>query len=290
MVIAATGVLHHPHVAEIPGLETFAGASFHSARWGHTVPLDGRRVGVIGTGSAAVQITSALASRAAKYKLFQRTGQWIMPIENQEYSPVERAQFAADPASTQALRAEMHHLMISTLADVVIEQDSEGIHKLEEICRQNLETGVYDPILRERLRPSYRAACKRIIFSSDFYAAIQHPNAELVTAGIERIDLTGVRTADGVLHELDVLVVATGFRADRFIRQTLMRGRGGVDLDDVWADRPIAYLSLSTAIPEFFHVERPEWSGRQFLADSDCRISTGVHSAAHGTTAQWPVS
>ena len=248
VVIAATGVLHHPHVAELPGLDTFAGACFHSARWDHSVALDGKRVGVIGTGSTAIQITSALAGRVAHFDLFQRTAQWIMPIENVEYSAQDKAAFRHDPTKLDALRTQIN-AAFQHFSNAVIDADSIGIKEIEATCLANLENSVSDPQLREKLRPDYRAGCKRLIFSSDFYAAIQHPNANVVTAGIERIEAGGVRTVDGELHALDVLVVATGFRADSFIRPTTVRGRGGVDLDEVWADLPSAYLSIS--IPEF---------------------------------------
>ncbi len=258
VVIAATGVLHHPNVAALPGLDGFRGACFHSARWDHSVPLDGRRVGVVGTGSTAIQITSALAPRVAKFKLFQRTAQWVMPIEDRAYTTEEKAEFARDPARIAELRAELNRLMIDMLANAVIDESSGGMKFIEDKCRENLENTVRDPVLREKLRPHYRAACKRLIFSPDFYEAIQHSNAELVTEGIERVEAGGVRTTDGTLHELDVLVMATGFRADRFVRPTIVRGRGGVDLNDVWADRPIAYLSLSIpAFPNFFMLNGP---------------------------------
>ena len=120
---------------------------------------------------------------------------------------------------------------------------------IEDMCRANLEDHVADPELRERLRPDYRAACKRLVVSPNFYEAIQRPNARLVTDGIERVEPTGVRTVDGVLHELDVLVLATGFRVDRFMRPISVVGRAGQTLDDAWAKRPFAYLALS--IPDF---------------------------------------
>lgn len=249
IVIAASGVLHHPNIAGIPGLNDFAGNWFHSARWDHSVPLEGKRVGVIGTGSTAIQITSALVKKVAKYTLFQRTAQWIMPMVDEEYTPEQRAAYAHDPAKIEALRADLNRLLIDRIADAVVAADSPAMAAVEKACRDNLEKNVRDPVLREKLRPNYRAACKRLIFSTDFYEAIQHPHAELVTEGIERIEPEGVRTKDGRLHALDVLVMATGFRADRFIRPAVVKGRGGVDLDEVWKDRPFAYLSLS--IPEF---------------------------------------
>ena len=252
VVIAATGVLHHPNTPELAGLGDFQGACFHSARWDHSVPLDGQRVGVIGTGSTAIQITSALVNRVARYPLFQRSAQWVMPIDNPAYSAAERAAFAADPKRIEALRADMNRIMIDNIAKAVIDAASPEMQVIKQACRDNLENSVGDYLLREKLRPTYRAGCKRLIFSPDFYQAIQHPNAELVTDTIARVETDGIRMADGRLHELNVLVLATGFRPDRFIRPTVVRGRGGVDLDQAWADRPVAYLSLS--IPDFHNL------------------------------------
>ncbi len=258
VVIGASGVLHHPNIPELPGLTDFAGASFHSARWNHQVPLDNQRVGVIGTGSTAIQITSALVPRAAHYTLFQRTPQWVMAIENPPYSPAERAEFARDPEKIEAIRAAANTMMVDFVSNAVIDADSPGMKSIERRCQQNLEHSVADPLLRERLRPNYRAACKRLVFSTDFYAKLQQPHAALVTSGIERIEARGVRTADGVLHELDVLVLATGFHADRFVRPTRVLGREGLDLDTVWAERPTAYLSLSVpGFPNFFLLNGP---------------------------------
>jgi cation diffusion facilitator CzcD-associated flavoprotein CzcO len=257
VVVAATGVLHHPNVPALPGLESFQGAWFHSARWDHDVSLDGKRVGVVGTGSTAIQITSALVHRVAKFDLFQRTAQWVMPIENREYTAQERATFRNDPDALDALRDKING-DFQFFANAVIDADSDGIKEIERACLANLENNVQDPVLREKLRPSYRAACKRLIFSPDFYEAIQHPSADVVTSGIEGIEPPGVRTKDGELYELDVLVLATGFHADSFIRPTTVLGRNGVDLDEVWEDHPVAYLSISIPdFPNFFMLNGP---------------------------------
>ncbi len=256
-VIAATGVLHHPNKPHLPGLETFEGASFHSSEWDHSVPLDGKRVGVIGTGSTAIQITTALVDRVARYKLFQRTAQWVFKMENAVYAAAERAAFANDPEKIYALREEQKEFF-ELFSAAVIDADSLQMKEIEAACLANLEDTVKDPELREKLRPNYRAACKRLILSPNFYEAIQHPNAEVVVSGIETIEPKGIRTQDGELHELDVVVRATGFRADRFIRPTTVLGRGGVDLDDVWAEHPVAYLSISVPeFPNFFMLNGP---------------------------------
>jgi cation diffusion facilitator CzcD-associated flavoprotein CzcO len=251
-------VLHHPNVPQFRGIESFQGAWFHSARWNHSVPVDGKRVGVVGTGSTAVQITSALVPRVAKFTLFQRTAQWVLAQVNPAYTKEEQETFARDPKSVVALRANMSVLFSAGFANAVVDANSAGMHAIEEQCLQNLESNVRDPVLREKLRPNYRAACKRLVISPDFYEAIQHPNAELVTSSIDHIEPKGVRTQDGRLHELDVLVLATGFRADRFMRPTRIFGRGGLALDDVWARRPSAYLSISVpGFPNLFMLNGP---------------------------------
>jgi cation diffusion facilitator CzcD-associated flavoprotein CzcO len=128
---------------------------------------------------------------------------------------------------------------------------------IEGMCRENLER-VTDPVLRERLQPDYRAACKRLVVSPNFYESIQHPNAELVTESIERIEAGGIRTKDGRLHELDVIVLATGFRADAFMRPMEITGRSGVTLADEWSERPNAYLAITIPdFPNFFMLNGP---------------------------------
>jgi len=248
VVIAATGVLHHPNVADIPGLDSFQGVSFHSARWDHSVPLADKRVGVIGTGSTAIQITTAIADKVKRFDLYQRTAQWVMPIENQIFTEEERTAFRDDPVALAQFKAEALDYF-KHFSNAVIDADSQEMAELEAACLANLEDNVSDPVLREKLRPNYRAGCKRLIFSPNFYQAVQSPNAHVITDEIAAVEPAGIRLKTGELRELDVLVVATGFRADSFIRPTTVLGRGGVNLDDVWSESPTAYLSIS--IPEF---------------------------------------
>jgi cation diffusion facilitator CzcD-associated flavoprotein CzcO len=257
VVIVATGVLHHPNIPQFKGIETFRGDVFHSARWNHDVPLDGKRIGVVGTGSTATQLVTALVPRAGHFCLFQRTPQWVMCRPNPAYTEEEKAAFRADPAVLDQLVRELRSRTVEGYATAVIDADSPQLAAIERLCIEHLET-VRDPDLRRRLTPDYRAACKRLVMSDGFYQAIQQPNAELVTAPIEQIEPEGIRTADGVLHPLDIFVLATGFQVDRFIRPTKVIGRGGVDLDDVWADGPEAYISVSVPdFPNLFMVNGP---------------------------------
>jgi cation diffusion facilitator CzcD-associated flavoprotein CzcO len=249
VVIAATGVLHHPNVPDIAGLDSFAGPAFHTARWDESVDLAGRRLGIIGTGSSAVQVVGAVVDTVAELRLFQRTPQWVLPVPNPPISEEDRQRFRAHPGAMVELHRSLSKTFEDNFANAVVDADSPQITMLDDTCRAYLEQAVRDPVLRERLRPDYRAACKRLIIAPGFYEAMQHPSARLVIDPIACVEPAGVRTADGTLHELDVLVLATGFRVDRFLRPIEVTGRGGVRLDDVWARRPSAYLSVT--IPEF---------------------------------------
>ena len=249
VVIAATGVLHHPSYPAIAGLDDFGGDVFHTARWDQTVALNGKRVGVIGTGSTAVQITSALAGHVAHLDLFQRTAQWVLQADNPAYSDEEKSGFGENPDTLEAIHQGLSKAFAEGFANAVVDADSPEMQAIAGACLANLEDNVSDPALRERLRPDYQAACKRLVISPDFYDAIQHLDSELVTEPIERVEAEGIRTADGVLHELDVLVLATGFKVDSFMRPMSVIGRDGTTLNEAWADRPLAYYSIS--IPEF---------------------------------------
>lgn len=249
IVVAATGVLHHPAYPDIEGLDDFEGSMFHTARWDHSIDLADRKVGIIGTGSSAVQVVADVIDHVGELYMFQRTPQWIAPIPNTAIEESERERLSNDPAALAEVRELLTQTFEAMFANAIVDVTSNELAALEQLCRDNLEVSVRDPELREKLRPDYRPGCKRLVVSGDFYQAIQKPNATLVTEGIERIEANGIRTVDGVLHELDVLVLATGFRVDRFLRPIDVTGEDGLTLDDAWAERPYSYLGL--AVPGF---------------------------------------
>jgi cation diffusion facilitator CzcD-associated flavoprotein CzcO len=257
VVVAATGVLHHPSHPAIEGIDRFTGTCFHSARWDHSVSLEGARVGVIGTGSSAVQITGAIVDQVDQYFLFQRTAQWVLPMTNPSIEEDRRSAYRHDPSLMAAARAELGTMFEEGFANAVVDAESPQVKALQEMCEANL-ANVADPDLRQQLRPDYRAACKRLIISPNFYEAIQRPNAHLVTDPIAAVEPAGVRTDDGILHELDVLVLATGFRVDRFLRPIEVVGKDGRTLDQCWDPRPWAYLSISVpGFPNLFMLNGP---------------------------------
>ncbi len=258
ILIAATGVLHVPRYPDIEGIDQFQGDIFHSSKWDHSVPLDGQRIGVVGNGSTGVQIVSALADRAAKLVHFQRTAQWIMPIDNSPYTAEQRAAFHDPAVLEEALDIENFNKSVDAYTQAIVDESSEGAQFFSSECLKNLEENVLDPELREKLRPDHKALCYRLVWSPDYYRAIQAPTASLVTEGIERIEAGGIRTRDGELHELDVIALATGFKSDAFMRPMEIIGRGGLSLNEVWADSPKAYLAVSVPdFPNFFMLNGP---------------------------------
>lgn len=258
-VIAASGVLHHPNVPQIEGMETFKGRLMHTAQWDTSVSLEGKRIGVVGNGSTGVQMVAHLALEGHDVTHIQRSPQWIMPFDNHIYTEEEKAAFRADIAAIDAVRYDPQFLYnVDRFANGITDKDSSQIDEIEGYCRMFLEAQVTDEALREKLRPNYRAACKRLIYSSTYYAAIQKPNATLCNEGVARIVREGIIDNAGQLHELDIIALATGFHADKFIRPTQVVGLDGASLDDVWKVRCAAYLGMAIpGFPNLFFINGP---------------------------------
>ena len=164
IVVAATGILHHPAYPAIEGLDSFAGACFHSARWDHSVPLEGKRVGVIGSGSTGVQIVSALVPQVAHLTHFQRTAQWIMPATNEPYTEEQKQAFRNDPDLLKQMQNDPAYLEIAWgWSEAVTDANSPMMEQTEAYAIANLENSVADPVLRAKLRPDHRAGCKRLV-------------------------------------------------------------------------------------------------------------------------------
>ena len=256
-LVMATGILHHPKRPDIDGLDDFAGPLFHSAQWDHSVTIDDARVALIGTGSSGVQITGAIADRVDALTVFQRTAPWVMPIDQTAYSDEEKNTFRTDADALVDLHQKLAEAFNSGFATDILDLDSGFSDRIEQHCIEALDQ-IADPVLREKLRPDYRAGCKRLVVSHNFYDGIQHPHTEVVTTSIERIEPTGVRTTDGTLHEVDVVVLATGFHVDAFMRPIRVTGPGGIELNEVWAERPTAYMSIGVPeFPNFFMLNGP---------------------------------
>jgi cation diffusion facilitator CzcD-associated flavoprotein CzcO len=256
VLVSGAGPLVEPRWPDLPGLDRFSGPRFHSAAWDHDVDLRGRRVAVIGTGASAVQIVPQLARETGHLTVFQRTPPWVVPRRDRGTSVLRRSAFARVPALQRLSRAlvfrrnDLNHLALA--------------HRrigraVERLVLVHLHRQVADPELRRRLTPGYRFGCKRIVVSDDFYPALTRPDVTLVTDAVTAVTPTGVRTADGTEHPLDVLVCSTGFRATEPPVARRLRGRDGRTLAEHWADDGMQALRGTTVagFPNLFYLVGP---------------------------------
>lgn len=255
-VISATGILHHPAYPDIEGLETFAGPAFHSARWDHSVALEDKRVGMIGTGSTGVQILSDLSDKVERFVMFQRTPHWVVPLKNPEFSVLTRRLHRLLPAYDR-FSYHVSRKVIEALSPALL-HPGRTRRLLSWYTRRQLNR-VADPALRAALTPDSEPMCRRLIVSPNYFDAVQRDNVDLVDTAIDHIEPTGVVTTDGVLHEIDVLVLATGFDAHAYLRPINLIGPApepggeGYTLDDAWAAGPRAYQTVAIpGFPNFF--------------------------------------
>lgn len=248
--VCSTGPLSVPRWPSIEGLDSFAGARVHSARWDGSVPVAGRRVGVIGTGSTASQLVPELAKSAASVTVFQRTPCWVLPRFDRRYGALDRLLFHL-PGWNRAARAFWAATSESFRRG--FEPGSGAQRRLMALARGHLKRQLRgDAALMERLRPTYPIGCKRIVFSSDYWRSFTLPQVRLETGAIERITPAGVRVAGGTEHALDVLVCATGFDVEGSLAVPIT-GRDGATLQAVWRDGAFAHFGTTVAgFPNLF--------------------------------------
>ena len=250
-VISATGGLSRPAFPDIPGLTTFAGAVFHSARWRHDHDLTGGRVGVIGTGASAIQLVPQVAPIAGRTIIFQRTPPWVLPRDDRA-APAWRRRLYARVPFLQRLHRWRVYARQELLALAFIGRGRVRATIAARIVQEgeaHVAEHIDDPALRQRLTPDYEPGCKRLLLANDWYPTVARDDVELVDTPIAEVVPDGVLTADGVLHELDVLVLATGFTATEFLAPVRIHGRDGVELTDHW--RAGAATHLGTAVSGF---------------------------------------
>jgi cation diffusion facilitator CzcD-associated flavoprotein CzcO len=254
VLISACGALHQWHYPKIDGLESFAGAWFHSAEFDHSVQLEGRRIGVVGNGSSGVQMMAPLSEQARHLILFQRTPQWIMPMGNVEYTPAQRARLRGFPLLARLTRWYYKQLFEAFSVGVV--KPGRRRNAVAKACRDYLAS-VKDPELRRKLTPDYEPMCKRLIMSRTFYPTLMKEHVDLVTEAIDHVEPGGVVTRDGTLHELDVLILATGFDTHAWGIEELV-GAEGLSLREAWAQGTRTYRSVAIpGFPNFFLMVGP---------------------------------
>jgi cation diffusion facilitator CzcD-associated flavoprotein CzcO len=256
VLVVGAGPLTEPFIPGIPGLDSFEGAVFHSARWDHEHDLDGERVAVIGTGCTAVQIVPKIQPRVGRLHVFQRTPPWIIPHSDRRITDFERRLYRRVPLLQRLVRGGVY-LSREWLALAMV-HEPRVLKGLEAVARRHLRKHVADPELRRELTPRYRIGCKRIIPSNDYYPAVTRPNAEVVTDPIEEVRPHAIVTADGRERELDTIVLATGFHVTDFPTAHIVHGRDGQTLGGAWNPTAEAYLGTTVAgFPNMFLLVGP---------------------------------
>ncbi|MFC9911761.1 flavin-containing monooxygenase [Streptomyces sp. NPDC059862] len=244
-VVSATGPLSDPKIPDIPGLDTFPGKVFHSARWDHDYDLRGKRVAMVGTGASAIQIVPAIQPDVAKLVLFQRTPPWVMPRMDRAISGAERRLHRAVPLTTQLRRGLLWGIRELQVQAFTKHPNELGL--VEQLAKRNMARAVKDPALRAKLTPDYRIGCKRILLSSDYYPALARPNVDVVASGLSRIDGSKVIASDGTETEVDAIVFGTGFHVTDMPIAERVVGTDGRTLAEVWKDGMEALRGASAA-------------------------------------------
>ncbi len=271
-VFSAVGLFGRPRRADIDGLDDFAGTVMHTSEWDHTVELTGKRIGVVGTGSSGVQVVRALADSARQLTIFQRTASWIgkLPGYTDPIPDDELWLIANFPYYVNCVRI----LQIYSIGD---SEGREGIHDVDPTwddpdsvsqpnaeIRTELLAYIHEqldgrPDLIEKCTPTYPPLTKRLPMDNGWYASLLRDHVELETRPIGRIVPEGVELESGEIVELDVLVLATGYRANDFLWPMEITGIDGVRLSEAWAkDGARAFLGVMiSGFPNLFCLYGP---------------------------------
>jgi 4-hydroxyacetophenone monooxygenase len=257
-IVSGVGQLNRPNTPDLPGAATFAGPSFHSARWDHAIDLDGKRVVVIGTGASAAQFVPEIAEPAAHLTILQRTPAWFLPTPDyrDDVEPEVAWLLQNVPGYTNWLRfwnfwQNVEGLMIAARVDPEWDSGGASVSQVNELIRQlfaqHLEAEfAQHPDVLPSVMPDYPPFSKRFIRDDGAWArTIQRDDVDLVTSPIAEITPQGVRTEDGTLHEADILIYGTGFTASDFLMPMRVVGRDGVELHDKWKGDARAYLGVT---------------------------------------------
>jgi 4-hydroxyacetophenone monooxygenase len=262
ILVSAVGQLNRPNVPDLPGLDSFAGPVFHSARWDHEVELAGKRVAVIGTGASAMQFIPEIAPATGHLTVFQRTPAWLVP--SPDYHDVvtdgQRWLFEHLPSYTYWFRLWLfwrthEGMLVAAEADPDWPGAPQSVSALNDMVRMVLNeylTSQFgsDPELLAKVTPAYPPISKRVVRDNGVWAStLLRDDVDLVTDGITAVTPDGVTTSDGVHHPADVIILGTGFTASDFLMPMQVTGVGGVDLHEQWSGDATAYLGMT--IPNF---------------------------------------
>lgn len=246
-LITATGVLADAHLPGIPGIETFTGVTFHSAQWDHSASLEGKRIGIVGSGASAIQIVPELARIAGELVVFQRSAPYIIPRPDRAYTEAEKRAFARLPAMMDELREDIFWFGEYNFAQR--RAVPAFVAEATKMALDHLADQIADPELRAKLTPDYVIGCKRVLIANNYYPAFTQDTVTLETSALARVEGGRASAASGAAYDLDALVFCTGFEAPTPPVAQRIFGKDGVKLADRWARGMQAHDS--TAVPSF---------------------------------------
>ena len=251
-VISGLGGLHSPAYPNVPGLEDFRGASFHTAKWDHNVDLTGKKVAIIGNAASAVQAVPEIDDKVASLTVFQRTPNWMMDRDNKEYSGRALKIMRLFPIIPLLKR-----LRTFLWAEFVLHPAFRENSLMQKFARKRAEAflrqQVKDPELLKKLIPDYSVGCKRVLFVDSYLKSLQKDHVQLVDRAVKAITKHGIIDADGDSHNFDVIIYATGFNPFNIVSSMEVKGPGGTTLSESWQENIRSHKTVAVSgFPNFF--------------------------------------
>jgi len=255
-VVSAIGGLSRPAWPDIAGIQDFSGPVMHSQQWRDDVPLDDRRVAVIGTGASAAQLAPEIAARVERLDVYQRTPHWILPRPDAAIPPYLRRLYRRFPLAQKMARFRTWLISEARVPGLLWSNRLAVFHRM--LADWHRRRQVRDPDMRARLRPDFAIGCKRVILSNDWYPTLDRVNVDLVATPIDRIGADHIVLRDGKRRATDVIVLATGFQATDPVPEGMISGRDGCDLATAWRNGPEAWKGVAVhGFPNLFLMMGP---------------------------------
>lgn len=286
--VSAIGQLSDPFIPALKGKEDYKGRSFHSMHWPTDLDVAGKRVAVIGTGATSMQLVPSIYKKASQVDVYQRTAQWVRPIEGyaESIKPGARWLLRNMPYYAQWFRFNMFWRYGDGLL-ACLNRDPEWPHQERSVNRTNdrhreemlafIEKHLEDrPDLLKKCVPEYPPYGKRILLDNNWYGTLKEPNVELITDRIERVTESGIKTTSGEERPADIIVYATGFKLTEMAARLNVSGLHGQSLQDLWSDGdPQAYLGMTVSgFPNFFMMIGPNSApahGGSVIFQAECQ-------------------
>jgi cation diffusion facilitator CzcD-associated flavoprotein CzcO len=260
ILLTACGQLSVPSIPSIPGLDSFEGPAFHTARWRHDVDLADKRIAVVGTGCSTIQVVPAIQPVVGQIDVYQRSPGWTVAKGDRPYSERVRRRYGRFPILQRLDRKRI--LAMHDLGAAAMTKHRWILRPLRAASRRQITKAIEDPELRRKVTPTDEIGCKRVMLTDQWYPTLTKPNVELITDRIAEVTPAGIRTEDGTERPADAIVLGTGFKTHGFVAPMEISGAEGRTLAEEWSDVARARLGLSVAgFPNMFLLYGPNTNG-----------------------------